>query len=253
MLVLSHAYTDMIIHTVALRPLPESAQPTTNDGTYVRTLLATLEAAKRFFDTLLSFSASEYHLISFSEWMRLPAVMMTVAKVCIPSNAHAAAGWDVKAAQDMVRLETCLEALCYRFQNQTTYDKIKQPHPDFWWAMRFVTDLTRGWYVRKINPRTQMNSSPRPAPYNNANDPPCPGHGALPTPPDGRTQNHLTELGHMDFSNTDTNLEARAGEESDPFALMKSAEFDMEQLFDMGIWGDEAYSSMGFGGGGLPF
>lgn len=57
----------------------------------------------------------------------------------------------------------------------------------------------------------------------------------------------------MDFSNTDTNLEARAGEESDPFALMKSAEFDMEQLFDMGIWGDEAYSSMGFGGGGLPF
>ncbi|KAF1361651.1 hypothetical protein EJ07DRAFT_153879 [Lizonia empirigonia] len=208
--------TDAILgHLISLRQLDDQVQESLFTGAAADAPLtdAGLLMRVRFLETQLK---AWKHESAGAEYQRSKFV------VCIPSNAHAAAGWDVKAAQDM-------------------------------WAMRFVTDLTRGWYVRKINPRMQMNFSPRPAPYNNANDSPCPGHGALPTPPDGRTQNHPTELGHMDFSNTDTNLEASADEESDPFALMKSAEFDMEQLFDMGIWGDEAYSSMGFGGGGLPF
>jgi hypothetical protein len=253
-LVLSHAYTDMMLHTVALRPLPESAQPPTTDGTHVKSLLATLEAAKRFFDTLLSFPASDYHLISFSEWMRLPAVMMTVAKLCIPSNAHTTVGWDIKAAQALVRLEICLEALCYRFQNQTTYDKVKQPHPDFWWAMRFVTDLTRTWYVRKINPEKEANISHQPTSCDKSmHNVLCPNSEALPTPPDGRASDQFADLATMDFSNMDMSFGADADGANDPFAFMRSADFDMEQFFDMGIWGDDAYNGMGFGGGGMHF
>ncbi|KAF9696654.1 hypothetical protein EKO04_005673 [Ascochyta lentis] len=248
MLSLSYFYTDMVLHTVALRPLPESVQPTAIDATHLKALLSALEAAKQFFDALLSFPASEYHLISFSEWIRLPAAMMFVAKLCIPTNAHAAAGWDVKAAQDVVRLETSLEALCYRFQNQTTYDKVKQPHPDFWWAMRFVTDLTRDWYVRKINQQVQSDASNRPTSCENTANHLL----ALPTPPDRRTQNEFADLANMDFSN-DTCFGAGEEGEDDPFAFMKSADFDMEQFFELGIWGDEAYKGMSFGGSGMSF
>jgi hypothetical protein len=217
----------------------------------VNSLLLALEAAKRFFDALLLCPASDYHLISFSEWMRLPAVMMTVAKLCIPTDAHAAAGWDVKTAQDLVRLEMCLEALCYRFQNQTTYDKVEQPHPDFWWAMRFITDLTRGWYVRKINSQRQDDISSRPTPSDSAaNASTCSGSGAVPPVP---IQDRFADFASTDFSNMDTEFIAGGDGEHDPFAFMKSADFDMEQFFDMGIWGDEAYNGMGFGGGGMSF
>ena len=245
MLLLSHAYTDMILHTIALRA-PPSAQPPLNDSSLIKPLLATLEAAKRFFDAFLSFPASDYHLISFPEWMRLPAVMMTVAKLCIPSAAHAAVGWDTKAAQDLVRLDICLEALCYRFQNQTTYDKVTQPHPDFWWAMRFVTDLTRTWYVRKIS--SEDGDSRRPV----ASQAPERGlrsveaTGTLPTPPDGPAQGPFTDFGSVDFSSMDMSAGVAGEGEHDPFAFMKSADFDMEQFFDMGIWGDEAYQGLGF-------
>lgn len=242
-----------MLHTVALRPLPETAQPSANDGSYVKALVASLEAAKRFFDTMLSFPASDYYLISFAEWMRLPAAMMVCAKLCIPSDAHTRVGWDVKAAQGLLRLEICLEALCYRFQNLTTYDPATQPHPDFWWAMRFVTDLTRTWYVRKTSPEVQNYSSTRPTPSSDtASNNMCPISGALPTPSTGVTQNQAN-LAHTDLGSMSMEIDAGVDGEHDPFAFMKCADFDMEQFFDMGIWGDDAYHSMGFGGGDMPF
>lgn len=253
-LLLSHSYTDMMLHTVALRPFPVTSQPPASDGLHVKALLATLEAAKRFFDTMLSFPASDYHLISFAEWMRLPAAMMHVAKLCIPSDAHTRVGWDVKAAQDLVRLDICLEALCYRFQNHTTYDKVTQPHPDFWWAMQFVTDLTRIWYVRKTSTEVQENGSTRPTPYSSSSSNTiCPNSHALSTPSNDGPQDHSTNMAHMDFDSTGMGIDAGLDGGYGAFAFMKSADFDVEQFFDMGIWGDEAYHSMGFGGGGMPF
>jgi hypothetical protein len=241
----------MMLHTVALRPMPESAQLTTINSTHIKALLSALEAAKRFMDALLSFPASDYHLISFSEWMRLPNVMMTVAKLCIPTNAYAAAGWDVKAAHEIVRLDMCIESLCYRFQNQTTYDKIKQPHPDFWWAMLFVSDLTRVWYVRKIKPQTQSNTCQGPTTSDNAADTVSgSGSGAMSTPLDEHAQCQFADLANTDFSSMDMGFGIS---EDDPFACFKSMDFDMEQIFDMGIWGDEAYNGMGFGSGGMCF
>lgn len=249
MLVLSHAFTDMLLHSVVLRPATESTPLLTIDNTHVTELLSTLEAGKRFFDTLLSFPVSDYHLISFSEWMRLPSAMMTVAKVCIPSDAHAVVGWDAKAAQNLVRLEICLEALCYRFQNRTTYDKVVQPHFDFWWAMNLVTNLTLAWYVRKISPEGSTPST-RPTPRSSsATNTLCPRSEALPTPP----QNMFTELANVDFSSLDANLGAGGDGSYDPFSFMKSVDFDLEQFFDIGIWDDAAYHSMGLGSGGMPF
>ena len=255
MLILSHAFTDMMVHSVALRPSPEHEQPSTTDGTHVKALLSTLEASKRFFDTLLSFPAENYYLISFAEWMRLPGVMMTAAKLCIPSTAHTAVGWDVKAAQDLVGLELSLEVMCYRFQNQTTYDKTTQPHPDFWWAMRFVTDLTRTWYVRKINPEKDADGPSQPASSDKAvHNCIYQNRGALPTPPDGRAPDQFPDLANVDFGNMDMSLGTEMDGGNDPFAFMRSADFDMEQLFDMGsIWNDDAYHGMGFGDGGTSF
>lgn len=77
--------------------------------------------------------------------------------------------------------------------------------------------------------------------------------GTLPTPPDGPAQGPFTDFGSVDFSSMDMSAGVASEGEHDPFAFMKSADFDMEQFFDMGIWGDEAYQGMGFGGGGLPF
>jgi hypothetical protein len=116
----------MLLHSVVLRPQLGSEPPKYNDPTHLNALLSGLEAGKRFLDALLSFPAHEYYLISFLEWMRLPTVIMTVARLCMPSDAHSAAGWDVKAAQDRVRLDLCLESLCYRTQQLSTYDKVKQ-------------------------------------------------------------------------------------------------------------------------------
>jgi hypothetical protein len=240
----------MLLHSVALRPLPDSAPLPPTDNTHVTELLSTLEAAKRFFDTLLSFPASDYHLISFSEWMRLPSAMMTVAKLCIPSDAHATVGWDVKAAQNLVRLEICLEALCYRFKNQSTYDKVTQPHYDFWWAMELVSNMTRVWYLRKINPEPPTDSSTQPTPSSssmashirlNPDTLPSPSHGLF------------ADLPHVDYSSLDTSFSAAEDGSHDPFSLIKSGDFDMEQFFDVGIWDDTAYYGMGFGGGGTPF
>lgn len=251
-LTLSHSYTDMVLHAVALRPSSESAQ-LANDSSHVKALLATLEAAKRFFDTLLSFPASDYYLISFAEWMRLPAVMMTCAKLCIPSHAHTAVGWDIKAAQDLIRLDILLEALCYRFQNHTVYDKVAQARPDFWWAMGFITDLTRAWYVRKISPNTKENHWSRPTPSSTStNHPICPNSAALPTPPNGGAQDDFANLARTDFSSASMGFATNIEGGHDPFAFMKSADFDMEQFFDIGLWGDDAYHGMGFGGGGMP-
>jgi hypothetical protein len=57
---------------------------------------------------------------------------------------------------------------------------------------------------------------------------------------------------YMEDFNMDMPPEAEVS--SDPFALMRSAEFDMSQFFDMagGIWGDDSYNSyagMAFGSG----
>lgn len=233
---LSSSFTEMLLHSVALRPQPASERPTVNDSTRLNALLSALEAGKRFLDALLSFPIHEYHLVSFSEWMRLPTVLMTVARLCIPANAHDTAGWDVKAAQERVRLDLCLESLCYRMQQLSTYDKTKQPHPDFWYAMRFINDLTKAWYLRRIKPDISYQPTPR-TNFDQAAD-------NFPTPSSDNIHQNFASVG-IHSGEAGMGL---AGDNGDPFAFMKDLDFDMEQFFDMGIWDDASYNSLGLGG-----
>ncbi|KNG46357.1 hypothetical protein TW65_86995 [Stemphylium lycopersici] len=203
---------------------PNSAQ--------IDSLYSTLEAGRTFLDTLLSFQTHEYHLVSFSEWMRLPAVIMTVAKLCMPSDDHISCGWDVQAAQD-------------------------RPHTDFWRAMRYIIDLTKDWYVRKIRPPLPIQTPPETthgvAAGPSISDASCPISGPSTDSSAHQTGDQFNAFADMDFmaeagTEPDTN-----SNNSDPFAIMKGADFDMEQFFDMagGIWGDQSYNSysdMAFGG-----
>ena len=254
---LSYSFTELQLHGIGLRTAQSSPQPSTPNSTQLNALLSTLEAGKRFLDALLAFPISDYHLISFSEWMRLPYVVITVSRLCIPSEAHAAAQWDVKAAQDRVRLDLYLESLCYRMQGLSTYDKRKQPHPDFWWAMRMIMDLAKDWYCRKVQSKKSPSSQPTP------NDLPTPdtlrnfSHGNAnllgpsQTPStDGVAHTPFPGMGAIDMDNPCVN----AGSGShDPLSFMRNMDFDMDQFFDMGIWGSESYEGMGFGGGGMGF
>jgi hypothetical protein len=242
---LSSSFTDMLLHSVALRaPTSEDSLPSV-DSTQLNALLSTLEAGKRFLDALLSFPVDEYHLISFSEWMRLPTVIMTVARLCMPTDAHVAIGWDFQTAQERVRLDLCLESLCYRMQQLSTYDKSKQSHPDFWYAMRFINDLTKNWYMRKIKSSTSSQFTPSGGTGVTGSERSGPSAGAFPTP---SSNSSLPNFG-MDMGMGDYDVHMGGHDDRDPFAFMKDMDFDMEQFFDMGIWGDEGYNGMGFGGG----
>jgi hypothetical protein len=197
--------------------------------------------------------------MSFAEWMRLPTVIMTIAKLCMPTDAHAAAGWDVKAAQDRVRFDLCLDSLCYRMQTLSTYDKTKQPHPDFWYVMRFIIDLTKTWYIRKIKPEQSSQTPSEPIPSGSVGKStselsgPSSGIPAMRSViAAGQPHNAIAGINYMGDINMEMGVED-AGE-YDPFVFMKDhfADVDMEQFFDMGIWGDESYnnfSGMGFSGG----
>ncbi|KAH9861823.1 hypothetical protein J1614_011576 [Plenodomus biglobosus] len=252
---LSSSFTDMLLHGVALRTQPYD-QSAITDSAHLSALLSALEAGKRFLDTLLTFPASEYHLISFCEWMRLPVVIMTIARLCMPTDAHAAAGWDYKAAQDRTRLDLCLESICYRMQSLSTFDKRSQPHPDFWHAMRSINELTRTWYLRKIRPADESSSHSTPSSLigRTASEASCSSSRIVPTPvtnPSEQGYNSLAGINYMQEVGMDVQVDTGNGH--DPFAAMKHVDFDMEQFFDMGIWGDTNYVGMGFGDNGMTF
>ncbi|KAF2853711.1 hypothetical protein T440DRAFT_465479 [Plenodomus tracheiphilus IPT5] len=252
---LSSSFTDMLLHSVALRSQPSDQFPS-HDSTHLSALLSALEAGKRFLDTLLTFPAQEYHLISFCEWMRLPVVIMTIAKLCMPTDAHVAAGWDFKAAQDRTRLDLCLESICYRMQSLSTYDRRSQPHPDFWHAMRAINDLTKTWYMRKIRPADATSSQVTPNSFTGlaTSESSCPSSRVVPTPMTHQAEQGYDSLAGINYMQ-DINMDVQVDTEDDhdPFAAMKHADFDMEQFLDMGIWGDQNYVGMGFGDNGMPF
>ncbi|KAH7115874.1 hypothetical protein B0J11DRAFT_538676 [Dendryphion nanum] len=251
---LSHSFTEMTLYAVGLRVAPASFQ-TNADYCQINAMLTCLEAGRRFFDTILNTPLSDYYYISMSEWMRLPLVVITMARTCIPSEAHSAIQWDVRAAQDRCRLDLYLESLCYRMQSLSTYDVNKQPHPDFWMAMRMIMELTRTWYCRKIqvkpNPSTQSCTNDLPTPSTTENS----GSGDVQI--SGLA--HMAHIplangppaGNFSFPTTGSmNMGSMSGDMSgghDPFEFMRESDFDMDQFLDMGIWGNESYEGMGFG------
>jgi hypothetical protein len=234
----------MQLNSIALRPIPELSQQGLSSSLQLNSLLSALEAGKRFLDTLLSIPVTDYYLISFSEWMRIPYVIIAVSRLCIPCDAHASAQWDVKTAQDRVRLDLYLESLCYRMQALSTFDKVKQPHPDFWSAMKMIMDLTKDWYCRKIFKQSE-SSHDLPTPETMASYRPETGTNSFQMPP----AESYSITNHFEALNTRGASENCEGSGRDPFAFMRSMDFDMDQFLEMNIWGHESYEDMGFGGG----
>lgn len=131
----------------------------TANADHLDTLLSCLESGRQFLDKILSVPVSDYHYISFVEWMRLPYVLIIVARLSFPNENHIP-GWDVRAAQDRVRLDLYLESLCYRMQNLTTFNRVTQPNPDFWLSLSMIMEKTKLWYLRKTRPATDSGSIP---------------------------------------------------------------------------------------------
>lgn len=177
---LSFAYTELELHAVALRPhnhssfndsFPEAfaygdqfshAQESVNQ---TNALSVTLEAGKRFLDTLLARPPNTYPHLCFNVWLKLPHIILSLARLCTPDNQYSKMNlWDVKTAQDRVRLDLYLESLCYRMQNLSplgSWDGRRETMLDFWRAMNMILDLTRTWYVKKIRePSSHASSGP---------------------------------------------------------------------------------------------
>ena len=95
----------MQLHSIALRESKSSNRGYISDGTRLNALLATLEACKRYLDVFIACPVSDYYVIAFPEWCRIPNIVVTLARLCIPSDAHTSAQWDVKAAHERGRLD----------------------------------------------------------------------------------------------------------------------------------------------------
>lgn len=312
LLELSFAYTDLELHAIALRPAtnsyPSGSFPenfaygqqsphTPENIDHINALSRTLEAGKRFLDALLALSPDTYPHLCFNVWLKLPHVILTLTRLCMPNNRHLdMIAWDVKAAQERVRLDLYLESLCYRMQNLSPvggWDGRRETMLDFWRAMNMILDLTKTWYVKKI--RTSTNHLGRGARTASTMGSQNGSTTGLPLSPDipGTHNNHVSTetAGPMEYqmnalarvNGTGTaetecplaNIQANCpfsasslnggplnipqatqmafntgdNNSSDPFAVLKSGDFDMDLFLDMGIWGSESYYGMGFGGG----
>ena len=158
---LSYNFISMEVHSVGLRKSHSSSRdeiysaPSSTDTFHLDVLLACLQSAKAYLDTLLAMSATHYRLLSFVEWMRLFRVLAIIGNLCVPSNNYTDIHWDFDTAQERVRVDLYLESLCYRIQSLTTFDKTSQPLPDFWILLKTLLDRIRSWYIHKIRSSTE--------------------------------------------------------------------------------------------------
>ncbi|KAF2019808.1 hypothetical protein BU24DRAFT_342753 [Aaosphaeria arxii CBS 175.79] len=248
---MSYDFSELQLYAVCLRSGKQVSQAASFDPQQMNAFFKCLEAAKRFLDTLLDVPVSDYYRFTMPLWMRLPYVIITASRLCIPNDANRAAQWDVKAAQDRLRLDLYLESLSHRMQLLTTYDGIIQKHHDFWCAMRMIMDLTRSWYCNKT--RGSRDNASLSSSSNNLSTPETmTSSNHEHTAPASGTPSSFGTMGVSMPPMTSMGMDA-AGEDtfsgsSDPFAFMHEMDFDMDQFFDIGIWGHEAYEGMGFGG-----
>lgn len=118
-----------------------------------------LDAGKSFLDTCLACSLDQYRTFSFVEWMRLPIVLLSIAKLSFENDRFTAAGWDPQSARSHVRLDLYLESLCYRMQSLTTFEPPTQTHPDFFLSFKMILERTRQWYGRRTKSLPPANGS----------------------------------------------------------------------------------------------
>lgn len=123
----------MELHSAGLNsdPSNETQPPPPEKTAFSDNMFSCLDAGKSFLDVVLECSLDQYRIFSFVEWMRLPVVLLNIAKLSFENDRFAAAGWDPRTARSHVRLDLYLESLCYRMQSLTTFNPPSQPYPDF--------------------------------------------------------------------------------------------------------------------------
>lgn len=220
---LSSAFTDMQLHSISLRVPKSSNEVIVADGTRLNAMLATLEACKRYFDTLLACPVSNYHILAFSEWFRIPHVVITLARLCIPSDAHTTAQWDAKAAHERGRLDLYLESLCYRMKALSTYKRTQNFHTDFYWALEMIMEMTKTWFMKKINAKkVPSNGIPTPETLLGFS------HGLTADGSGGSSTPAMAETG-CPFASVDQSMSMDGGSQTDLFAFMQNPDFDMDK------------------------
>ncbi|KAI9765807.1 MAG: hypothetical protein M1840_007089 [Geoglossum simile] len=197
-------FTSMELHSVGLRMAPSLAENVeissahSADMDQFNILLSCLDAGKAYLDNILSVPPTQYRLFSFVEWMRLPYVLLIISKLASSNDSHVAAHWNIRTAQERVRLDLYLESLCYRMQSITTYSRPSQPYPDFFACIKIILERTRHWYVHSTRPNTETTreaAHTEDSPLENIQDPyPQSSGGGV----DGRgTQRHVfNEISH---------------------------------------------------------
>jgi hypothetical protein len=170
----------MELHSVGLNMAPSLAENAeilparSADMDQFNILLSCLDAGKAYLDNILSFPPTQYRLFSFVEWMRLPYVLLIISKLASSNDSRVAAHWNIRTAQERVRLDLYLESLCYRMQSITTYSRPSQPYPDFFACIKIILERTRHWYVHKTRPNTETThegAQTEDSPLENIQDP----------------------------------------------------------------------------------
>jgi hypothetical protein len=126
----------------------QTAAPTRAHVTHFDLLTSCLEASKVYFDHLISLSPSQYRILSFVEWTRVPYAIVVLSKLAF--GIHKVPSWDLQAVRETVPLALYLELLCYRMQSMTSSTVGAQQQPDFFHSLRALFEQTRGWYEQKV-------------------------------------------------------------------------------------------------------
>lgn len=151
---ISYDFVNMELHSIGLRMTPGPSMSPNDFGAadsanYLDLLFSCLECGKSYLEKLLSMPTAQYRQLSFIQWMRLPYVLIIISKLSFPSPMHTAVHWNVRTAQERVRLDLYIESLCYRMQSITTSGALPHSNPDFFLSLKMILERTRDWYVRK--------------------------------------------------------------------------------------------------------
>ncbi|KAF2848072.1 hypothetical protein T440DRAFT_429272 [Plenodomus tracheiphilus IPT5] len=246
---IQYSFADMVLHNAG--PRSNSTTMTTGDPGQLDSLLTCLESGKSFLDKLLAIPVSHYHLVSFVEWMRLPYVLIVISKLSLPNTDHIP-GWNIKIAQERVRIDLYLESLCYRMQSLTTFNRVSQPQPDFWLSMVMIMEKTRGWYVRKTQHTAASATANEESPLETVRDPHDDGseNASRPLVVTTTSANATMSLACQPITASDSGNVAMV--DDDFFPAIPNFD-NLEDFLDGGLWGSGGLDSSMFGGNDMGF
>lgn len=251
------SFINLVLHNAVPRATSNTNTPTSFQ---IDSLLHCLDAGKSFLDKFLAIPSSQYHLISFIEWMRLPYVIIILSKLSFPGVNHPAA-WNIKIAQERVRIDLYLESFCYRMQSVTTFHRETQPQPDFWLSMVMIMEKTKSWYARKTQATTTTatttsSTAQEDSPLEILRNPHDEGSGIPNRSSAGTTPSASVMVGPPQTTVVPTVQQGGVGSSTaieDDFCGALPSFDNLEDLLDGGLWGSGSFDPNMIGGDDLCF